>query len=53
MSTPATDGSTTPATVTGGTEPWMVLSVVGVAVAIGGLGWAAFRTGTPLLGLAR
>lgn len=36
------------ATVPGGTEPWMVFSVVGVAVAIAGLAWSAARNGLPL-----
>ena len=41
------------ATVTGSAEPWMVFSVVGVAVAIAGLAWSAVRAGMPLPGLAR
>jgi anti-sigma factor RsiW len=41
------------ATAPGGTEPWMVFSVVGIAVAIAGLGWSTLRGGTPLPGLAR
>jgi anti-sigma factor RsiW len=41
------------ATVPGGTEPWMVFGVVGVAVAIAGLAWSAFRGGAPLPGFAR
>lgn len=41
------------ATVTGGTEPWMVFSVVGVAVAIAGLAWSGVRGTLPLPGLAR
>ena len=34
----------------GGTEPWMVFSAVGVAVAIAGLAWSAARNGLPLPG---
>lgn len=41
------------ATVPGGTEPWMVFSVVGVAVAVAGLAWSGVRGGLPLPGLAR
>jgi len=41
------------ATVTGSAEPWMVFSVVGVAVAIAGLAWSGVRGGLPLPGLAR
>jgi len=41
------------ATVPGGTEPWMVFGVVGVAVAIAGLAWSAVRGGLPLPSLAR
>jgi hypothetical protein len=41
------------ATATGGTEPWMLFGVVGVAVAITGLAWSAVRGGLPLPGLAR
>ena len=41
------------ATVTGSAEPWMVFSVVGVAVAIAGLAWSTVRAGMPLPGLAR
>jgi hypothetical protein len=41
------------ATVTGGAEPWMVFSVVGVAVAMAGLAWSGVRGGLPLPGLAR
>ena len=41
------------ATVPGGTEPWMMFSVVGVAFAIAGLAWSAFRGGAPLPGFAR
>jgi anti-sigma factor RsiW len=36
------------ATVTGGVEPWMVSSFVGVVVAIAGLAWSAVRGGLPL-----
>lgn len=38
------------ATVPGGTEPWMMFGVVGVAVAIAGLAWSAARNGLPLPG---
>ena len=38
------------ATVPGGTEPWMMFSVVGVAFAIAGLAWSAARNGLPLPG---
>jgi anti-sigma factor RsiW len=38
------------ATVPGGTEPWMVFGVVGVAVAIAGLAWSGVRGGLPLPG---
>jgi len=41
------------ATVPGSTEPWMMFSVVGVAVAIAGLAWSAVRGALPLPGLAR
>jgi len=41
------------AAVPGGTEPWMVFGVVGVAVAIAGLAWSAVRSGAPLPDLAR
>ena len=41
------------ATVTGSAEPWMVFSVVGVAVAMAGLAWSGVRGGLPLPGLAR
>jgi hypothetical protein len=41
------------ATVTGSAEPWMVFSVVGVAVAIAGLAWSGVRGGLPLPGFAR
>jgi anti-sigma factor RsiW len=41
------------ATVPGGTESWMVFSVVGVAVAVAGLAWSAVRDRLPLPGLAR
>jgi hypothetical protein len=37
----------------GGTEPWKVFGVVGVAVAVAGLAWSAVRGGVPLPGLAR
>jgi hypothetical protein len=37
-------------TVPGGTEPWMVFGVVGVAVAIAGLAWSGVRGGLPLPG---
>ena len=36
------------AAVPGGTESWMVFSVVGVAVAIAGLAWSGVRGGLPL-----
>jgi hypothetical protein len=39
--------------VTGSAEPWMVFSVVGVAVAMAGLAWSGVRGGLPLPGLAR
>jgi anti-sigma factor RsiW len=38
------------ATVPGGTEPWIMFSVVGVAVAIAGLAWSGVRGGLPLPG---
>ena len=41
------------ATVPGGTEPWMMFSLVGVAFAIAGLAWSAVRGALPLPGLAR
>jgi hypothetical protein len=41
------------AAVPGGTEPWVVFGVVGVAVAIAGLAWSGLRGGLPLPGLAR
>lgn len=37
-------------TVPGGTEPWMVFGVAGVAVAIAGLAWSVVRDGLPLTG---
>ena len=40
-------------TVLGGTEPWLVFGLAGIAVAIGGLAWSAMRNGLPLPGLAR
>jgi hypothetical protein len=41
------------AAVPGGTEPWLVFGVAGVAVAIAGLAWSAVRGGLPLPGFAR
>ena len=41
------------ATVPAGTEPWMVFSVVGIAVAIAGLAWSGVRGALPLPGLVR
>ena len=41
------------ATVPGGTEPWMMFGVAGVAISIAGLAWSAARNGLPLPGLAR
>jgi hypothetical protein len=38
------------ATVPGGTEPWLMFGVVGVAFAIAGLAWSAARNGLPLPG---
>jgi hypothetical protein len=38
------------ATVSAGTELWMVFGSVGVAVAIAGLAWSAVRSGLPLPG---
>jgi hypothetical protein len=40
------------AAVPGGTEPWMVFGVVGVAVAVAGLAWSGVRGGLPLPSLA-
>jgi len=41
------------ASLPGGTEPWMMFGVAGVAIAIAGLAWSAARNGLPLPGLAR
>jgi anti-sigma factor RsiW len=35
------------ATVTGSAEPWMVFSVVGVAISVAGLAWSVVRGGLP------
>jgi anti-sigma factor RsiW len=38
------------ASVPGGSEPWLVFGIAGIAVAIGGLAWSAARNGLPLPG---
>lgn len=38
------------ATISGGTEPWMVFGSAGIVVAIGGLAWSAARNGLPVHG---
>jgi anti-sigma factor RsiW len=36
------------ATVAGGSDPWLMFSLVGVAVAVAGLAWSGVRGGLPL-----